>query len=321
MDTPAPRRVDTVLLFAAIVIGAFLAVPISFVGLPLAAAGVAGLVYRGRTVIASIACAVGAVTSAGVAGLGYSVFLVSALAAVYLTVVLLPRRSFQVLGAGLVAVVSLASLATDALMARLQGTTLIAVVAKESAASVEVLKKIAGNQASADTLRAIEESTKLIAAAWPSAYFQSAMYVGILVIAAAAWAARRSGTSLPVPKLGQLDLSPHVLWPFVGGVLMLASSYGSFSGSHAVYVVGLNLVLCVRTLFFLQGISVAAGMLDRAGVGLGGRILALAALAALDVPTFAVSFTGLLDFWVNIRRLPREGAAPVVTDPDAGRRW
>ena len=89
----------------------------------------------------------------------------------------------------------------------------------------------------------------------------------------------------------------------------------------SVGVVGLNLVLCVRTLFFLQGISVAAGVLDRAGVGLGGRILALAALAALDVPTFVLSFTGLLDFWVNIRRLPREGTAPVVTDPEGDRRW
>jgi hypothetical protein len=82
--------------------------------------------------------------------------------------------------------------------------------------------------------------------------------------------------------------------------------------------VGLNLVLCARTLFVLQGLSVSAGLLDRAGVGLGGRILALAALAALDALTLVVSFVGLLDFWVNFRRLPRDGVTPTAsTQADA----
>jgi len=319
MDTPAPRTGDTVLLFVATVIGALLALPIALVGLPMAAAGIAGLVYRDRAVTAAIACAIG-VAAVGVVSVAYSVFAASALTAVFLTVLLLPRRSFQVVGAALIGVLTLASVASDALVARLQGTNLLAVVAKESATAVEFLKKIAGNPTSADTLRAIEESTKLISAAWPSAYFQSAVYASILVIAATVWAARRSGRPLEIPALGQLDLSPHVLWPFVAGVFMLAASYGSFSGSYTAYVVGLNLVLCVRTLFFLQGIGVAAGVLDRAGVGLGGRILALAALAALDVPTFALSLTGLLDFWVNFRRLSREGRTSTVAEPD-GRRW
>ena len=82
---------------------------------------------------------------------------------------------------------------------------------------------------------------------------------------------------------------------------------------------GLNLVLCARTLFVLQGLSVSAGVLDRAGVGLGGRILALAALAALDALTLAVSFIGLLDFWVNFRRLPRDGVTPAAPTPVGGR--
>ena len=106
----------------------------------------------------------------------------------------------------------------------------------------------------------------------------------------------------------------------MAGLFLLAASYASFAGSSMLGVVGLNLVLCARTLFFLQGFSVAAGVLDRAGVGLGGRILALAVLAALDALTLVVSFTGLLDFWVNFRRLPRDGVTPTVAEPD-GRRW
>ena len=154
--------------------------------------------------------------------------------------------------------------------------------------------------------------------AWPATYFESALVVGVLVIAAIAWAARRAGQEVNVPPLSHLDLTPHVLWAFVAGVLLLAASYGAFSASKAFAVVGLNLVLCARTLFVLQGLSVSAGLLDRTGVGLGVRILALAALAALDALTLVVSFIGLLDFWVNFRRLPRDGVTPAAsTQADA----
>jgi hypothetical protein len=71
----------------------------------------------------------------------------------------------------------------------------------------------------------------------------------------------------------------------------------------------------VHTLFALQGLGVAAGVLDRTRVGRGVRIFALAALVALDTVTLAVSFAGLLDFWVNFRRLPRDGATPPSPSP------
>jgi len=43
----------------------------------------------------------------------------------------------------------------------------------------------------------------------------------------------------------------------------------------------------------------------------------LAALAALDALTLVVSFIGLLDFWVNFRRLPRDGVTPAPTQAGA----
>ena len=201
-----------------------------------------------------------------------------------------------------------------------KGITLSASISKESQTLVAEMTKAMGASAPAETLRALKDAGRLIASAWPSAYFQSAVIVGVLVVVAIVWAARRVERPLAVPPLSRLDLTPHVLWVFVAGLLLLAASYASFAESSVLGVVGLNLVLCARTLFFLQGFSVAAGVLDRAGVGLGGRILALAVLAVLDALTLVVSFTGLLDFWVNFRRLPREGAAPTVAEPD-GRRW
>jgi hypothetical protein len=250
-------------------------------------------------------------------------FVAPVLAAVVLTVVFLPKHSMQAVAGSLVVVVGLSSLAADALTARSQGTTLPALFSGQSQTLVTETVKAMGSSASAETLASLKAFAQLVSTAWPSAYFQGAVFIAALVVAAVVWAARKAGHPLEIVPFSKLDLTPHVLWVFVVGLLMLAASYSSFAGSVVLGAVGLNLVLCARTLFFIQGFAVVAGLLDRAGVGLGGRILALAALAVLDALTMIISFTGLLDFWINFRRLPREGAAPTQTEaePDEGRRW
>ena len=320
MDARIPRIGDSMMLFASVVIGTALAPAFAFVGLPIAAAGIAGLAYRGQTVLAAFAAAAGVIV-VGAFSLSSVVFVAPVLAAVVLTVVMLPKRPLQTVAAALVAVLALASIAADALLARSQGTTLPATISQQSQAVVAEMTKAMGASAQAETLRALKDAATLIASAWPSAYFQAALFIGVFVVVAVAWAARRVDRPLTVPPLSRLDLSPHILWVFVAGLFMLAASYASFAGASTLGVVGLNLVLCARTLFFLQGFSVAAGLLDRAGVGLGGRILAMAVLAALDALTLVVSFTGLLDFWINFRRLPRDGAMQKTVAEPEGRRW
>lgn len=319
MEARIPNIRDSVMLFAAIVIGTALAPVIAFVGLPIAAAGIAGLAYRGRMALAASA-AVAGVAVVGMLNVPAVVFVAPVLAAVVLTVVLLPKRSLQAVAAALVGVLALASMAADALFARSKGTTLPATISQGSQTAVAEMTKAMGASAPAETLRALNDAARLVASAWPSAYFQTAVIIGVLVVFAVVWAARRVDHPLTVPPVSRLDLSPHVLWVFVAGLFLLAGSYVSYPGSSTLGIVGLNLALCARTLFFLQGFSVVAGILDRTGVGLGGRILALAVLAALDAFTLVVSFTGLLDFWVNFRRLPRDGATQTVAEPN-GWRW
>ena len=284
---------------------------LTVVGLPVAAAGIAGLLYRGRLAVAGFAAAFG-VAAVFVIQRVDVVFVAPTLLAILLAAVLLPRRSAQVVGAMLVTVIALASIGLEELLARAQGTTLTAMTAVQTKLAVDELVKALGTSASAELVTQLNEVATRMSTVWPSTHFQAAVISGVLVIAAISWAARRTGRELLVPKFSQLDLTPHVLWAFVVGVLLIAASYGAFSASSMFGVVGLNLVLCARTLFALQGLSVSAGLLDRAGVGLGGRILALAALAALDALTLVVSFVGLLDFWINFRRLPRDGVTPAA---------
>lgn len=319
MDARSTGIRDASLLFLATALGTALAAPVALLGLPIMAAGAAGLVYRGRTTVAALAAGVG-VGITGFLDPALMLFTAPAAFAIVCAVVLLPRVRVQVVAGGLIAVFALASAGFDMFVARAAGTTLPSRIADQAKLLATELMKSLGGTASAELRGQLKEATALIVSSWPSAYFQSAVLLAVLVVAAISWAARRTDVSLDIPRFALLDITPHVLWAFVGGLLLLAASYGSFSASGVLGVVGLNLVMCARTLFFLQGMSVSAGVLDRAGVGLGGRILALAALAALDAITFAISFTGLLDFWVNFRRLPRDGEASTAPEPST-RRW
>ena len=311
MDARTAGIRDASLLSAAVVLGALMAPQLAFVGLPVAAAGVAGLAYRGKIAMAGVAAVLGVVAVFALQRID-AVFVAPAVVAVLFAVALLPKRSAQVVGAVLIGVLALASAGFEELLARAQGTTLTAMTALQLQLAVGELTKALGASASAELVSRLKEVALTMSTAWPATYFESAVFVGVLVIVAIAWAARRAGREVNVPSLSRLDLTPHVLWAFVVGLLLLAASYGNYPTSKALGVVGLNLVLCVRTLFALQGLSVSAGVLDRTGVGLGGRILALAALAALDALTLVVSFIGLLDFWVNFRRLPRDGVTPAA---------
>jgi hypothetical protein len=317
VDARAAGTRDASLLSVAVVLGVLMSPQLALVGLPIAAAGVAGLAYRGRLSLAAIAGVLGVGAVAALQRIDV-IFVAPAIAVILLAVVMLPKRSAQVVGAVLVGVFTLASVAFEELLARGQGTTLTAATALQMQAAVGEMVKMLGTSASAELVSSLKEVAQTMSTAWPATYFESAVVLGVLVIVAIAWAARRAGREVNVPPLSRLDLTPHVLWAFVAGLLLLAASYGAFPASKTFAVVGLNLVLCVRTLFVLQGLSVSAGLLDRAGVGLGGRILALAALAALDALTLVVSFVGLLDFWVNFRRLPRDGVTPTAsTQADA----
>ena len=297
---------DIVLLSLAVILGLVLAPEFSLVGLPLAAMGIGGLAYRGRTMSATSASVI-AIALTAVLQASNVVFAIPAAIAVFAAVVWLPRIDAQWVGAMLTAVIGAAGAGRDYVVLKAEGTTVTSLLSTEINKLVAQNAQSAGSAASAQAMR---ETASMLLSLVPMMYFLTGLATAVAVLIAIAWAAKRSGRTVKVPMLSRLDFTPHVLWPFIIGVFALAASYAPIAQAPMLRVVGLNLVLCMRALFALQGFGVASGVLDRAGVGLGGRILGLAALAALDVFTLSLSFIGLLDFWVNFRRLPRDGVTP-----------
>jgi Predicted membrane protein (DUF2232) len=299
MNPGAAKTRDALLLSAAVVLGVLVPPAFAIVGLPIAAAGLAGLAYQRRLVNAAVAVAVGIALVALVQGIG-AAYVAPALAAIALAVILLPRIDAQWVGALLTAVLGSAEAVHDYLQIR----------AMHQTPQQAITRMVDSVSSSTATAQMKLDTAKLLYELLPMLYFVSGLLAAIVVILAVAWAARRSNRTLKVPSLAKLDLTPHVLWPFIVGVLAVAASYGRVPYSSALWTVGLNFVVCVSVLFALQGVGVVAGMLDRISVGRGVRVWAWVALAVFDVFMPVASFVGLLDFWVNFRRLPRDGANP-----------
>ncbi|HEY5541149.1 MAG TPA: hypothetical protein VIL41_06835 [Coriobacteriia bacterium] len=299
---------DVGLLSAAVVLGVVVSFLFSLIGLPLVAMGAAGLAHRGRVVGAAVGSAIG-VAVVGVIDPASMIFVAPAVVAVLLAVVMLSRVDAQWVGAMLTAVFAMAGAGRDYVLVRTEGTTLSSMLSSELNKMIAQQPQLAGGSSGAQAMR---DGLKTVLSLIPMMYFVTGLVTAVAVIAAIAWAAKRSGRAVRVPALSRLDFTPHVLWPFVVGLLALAASYAPIANAATWGVVGLNLVWCVSALFSLQGLGVSAGVLNRTGVGLGGRILAWAALAVLDVICGGAlfSFIGLVDFWVNFRRLPRDGATP-----------
>ena len=296
------------LLSGALVLGVVLSMVFPLIGLPMAAMGAAGLTYRGQVLGAAVGSAIG-IAVVGITDTGSMLFVAPAVIAVLLAVVMLSRVDAQWVGAMLTIVLTVAGAGSQYLILKAQGQSLASALSAQFNQAIAQDTQLAGGSAGAQTMR---QAAALMLQLIPTWFFISGLVMAIAVIIALAWAAKRSGRTVKVPKLSQVDLTPHVLWPFVAGLFALAASHAPIANAETWGVVGLNLVWCAGAVFTLQGLGVSAGVLDRTGVGLGGRILAWAALAVLDAFsawTF-FSFVGLLDFWINFRRLPRDGATP-----------
>jgi hypothetical protein len=299
MDLRNPENRDALLLSAAVVLGVLVPPGLAIFGLPIAAAGMAGLAYRRRLATAAIAVAIGVAGVALMQALDL-VYMVPAVVVIALAVVLLPRIDAQWIGLLLLSVLGVA----DAVH------TQLVVSASNSTLEKDITQMVSTVAVSGSTAKQNADTVELLLTLLPMAYFVAGLVTATVVITAIGWAAKRSDRVLRVPALEQLDLTPHVLWPFIVGVLAMAGSYGGFSYASTLRSVGLNLVLSTSVLFALQGVGVFAGVLNRLGIAGMLRILAWVALAMTSVLMPVASFLGLLDFWVNFRRLPRDGSTP-----------
>lgn len=301
------------LLAGSCVIAGLLVPGLPLIGLPIAAMAIARLTTRGRGWLALAAIAVSVALVARIDPPAGLLVFVSMAAAGPLAVRALRRFPATVVAAGLSVVMFGVTIGTMALAAELAGSTLAAEVAKIAADAVDVF---AAGVSNVDAAR-LEQLQRLAVGTWPATYMQLAAVTALLAVAAASRGAAGGHRQVQsFPSLGTLDLGVHVLWLPVLAVLGLAT--GKIVGASPLETAALNVLLFSRVPLALQGLGVLSAVLERSHAGRFSRATVYAFAVAIEVVTYAVSIVGLIDFWANFRRLPRDGGPPPAALEEPG---
>lgn len=162
---------------------------------------------------------------------------------------------------------------------------------------------------------AMQQSIDLMRRIWPLVYLgqgAASVLVGLIGVAIA----RRipfarlyeAYTRFDVPVWGMVLIAVCVVcWAVSGLGVSAASTFGD---------VALCLFICLRVLYFLQGMAVAMSLMDGRGFGQFARILVIVALLLLEASFYAVCVLGAIDAWANFRKLPRHERSTTAQSVD-----
>ena len=320
---PIPVRMRPAVAVAVCLVGALLAVVFPFVGIPVAAGALASLWFGGRKTVAVVAAVAGGAATMAIAAspLTPSAVVGAVHIALWLLVAgplaaVLLRRWQAVNVLLVVAGLSVALMAgLFGVTAALQGQSVTALVSSEVRSIIEpfVTQALAPDAAAGEVPQEVtaqvDELIDGAVRAWPSAIAVEAGLAAMLALIAVGMVAVRSGVSVrSVPRFEALDLSPHVVWGLIVGIALVAADkfLGGWNGG-VLGLVGENAMRITQWVLFLQGIAVFAAIYKKVGLGRLSRTLGFVLLGVTEAFVPLVSLTGLIDMWVNVRKLPRDG--------------
>lgn len=300
------------------VLGAVLTVLIDpTIGLPVSAAALAGLVFGDRALasllaglLAGVVASVlqyslivpppGTVVTRGEPFMATLLLVASLLLVGPMTVWLMRRRS-----------------ALETMIAVTVGLTVLSIVelvVSAAQAGLSVNRYMESTASSLfGTVANADQMVQVFTDFWPGLIVAANTIVALLVVVVVGITGARFGASLKrIPPLAMLDLDVRlVLMPIVA-VALLAAGRIPVGIAPTLEIVGKNLLMVARMVFFLQGVAVFAGLYERAKFSRPVRMAGFVLLGVTEALAPAVSLTGLADMWLNLRRLPRDGNPPPV---------
>lgn len=307
---------DTVLIAIACVVAGVLVLAPYNLGVPLCALALSWLAYRhGFPLTVGVAVFAGgvlALTSPAEAAMVAVVMLIAGPWAASRMRSRSPWLVFAVIAAAVFA----CTFGAIALAQAAVGSTLPAFFAEQAKLGAVEATSIAKSwgMSSAATQAQLAAIQMMIAQVLPSVFLLGAALSALLSVYAVGWVGRRAGQEIrALPALGDLDLSWHLTWGVILGLGGLAAARFTNQMDGALGALSWNVVVLVRGALFLQGLAVFAGLYRRAKLGAVGRTLGYVLLAITEVvtpiavPIGLVSITGLVDLWINVRKLPRGG--------------
>ncbi len=141
----------------------------------------------------------------------------------------------------------------------------------------------------------------------PGVWVAYMSFAALLNYAFSAWFGKRYEINLKkLPPLGAWDLPWYFVWGIIAGAIcLLVPTFIEMDGT-AFYALGANLIIIFGFAYFILGISVLWGLFARFKVPMLWRIVLLIVLNLFFGLILLIPLLGLLDIWINMRRLKRE---------------
>lgn len=174
-----------------------------------------------------------------------------------------------------------------------------------------LVASLGGSGNSVAIMASVDQTLELLGKMWPLIYVSraaTAVVVGLIGL----MLARRDTCQSVYAAFLRYDMPLWGVVALVAAIACLAVSTGKVPGAATWNAVGINVLFCMRVLFFLQGLAVAMDLMSRHRWGSFSRVLVLALLLMAELGLYAVSVFGVIDVWANFRKLPRhrrEGGA------------
>lgn len=152
-------------------------------------------------------------------------------------------------------------------------------------------------------------ATSVVAGISPAIYVVQAsayVFVGLCL----RWIADRVRRKSDWSPFSQVDLSIWWLTPVLFGlVCFIVSLLLPGQAAYVVWLVSMNVFVVSAIPLFVQGAAAGKGIMNRLGIGFPMQLV-FGVLGLLSGIAFvALPILGLVDFWANFRKLPRESSS------------
>jgi len=205
-----------------------------------------------------------------------------------------------------------AMILADASLVMLWGETFAAYVDALLAEMRELtVASLGGESAGSAVMASVDRTIELFGKIWPLIYAMRAagvVLVGLLGLVLA----RRNTYASVYTAFTRFDAPLWAVAALVAGIACLAWDLMGFAGADVAEAVGLNVLFCLRVVFFLQGLAVAMYLMEKHRWSSFPRVLAMAAMLMAELGLCAVCVYGVIDVWANFRGLPRDRAQQVA---------
>lgn len=225
----------------------------------------------------------------------------------------LPRRMGITAACACILGLTALVMGTDAALLASLGSSLPAYVSQTFDQMAQVAQDAGGTGAGITVSAAMQQSIDYMRRIWPLVYLGQgacSVLVGLVGLAIA----RRLPAARLYEAYARFDVPVWGMVLIAVCVVCWAVSLQDVPVASTLLSVALCLFICLRVLYFLQGMAVAMSLMDKRGFGSFARILVIMALLLLEGMFYVVCVLGAVDAWANFRKLPHRERGVVEQD-------